>query len=277
VTAEIRHGMPEAEYHAHPALSSTGAKRLLKSPALFEWHRTHVEKPKAAFDLGHAVHAKVLGVGAPLAVYPKEMLAKDGAASTADAKNWAADQRAAGKIPVHAHVAEQVDNMAEAVLRKGTEHAALFDQGGDPEVSVFNTDPETGIALRARFDYLGGAAVDLKTTTDATKGGFERAIARFRYDVSRAHYLHTLDPERLEPPLDFWFVAVETEPPYHVAYGVLDPDFVNTGEVDAAKARAIFAACTESGLWPGLPRRAQLFRPPMFHVYDFADSQETDQ
>ena len=48
--------MPEAEYHAHPALSSTGARRLLppSCPALFAYEREHPPQPKAAFEHGRA-------------------------------------------------------------------------------------------------------------------------------------------------------------------------------------------------------------------------------
>src|SRR5690554_6023040 len=65
----IIYDMPEVEYHAHPALSSTGAKKILELPARY-WYE-HLREPEEgetvvhnpAFDFGSAVHAKVLGVG----------------------------------------------------------------------------------------------------------------------------------------------------------------------------------------------------------------------
>src|SRR5690606_33998548 len=86
--------MPESEYHAHPSLSSTGAKLLLDSPAAFDWviRQGHREE-KAAFDTGSAVHAEVLGVG-----YGVEELDFDSWRSKA-AREAQDEARAAGLIP----------------------------------------------------------------------------------------------------------------------------------------------------------------------------------
>ncbi|TXK17379.1 PD-(D/E)XK nuclease-like domain-containing protein [Homoserinibacter sp. GY 40078] len=278
--ARVRANYPEGKYHEHPALSATGAKRILKSPRTFDYWRTHPQPPKDEFDLGHAVHAKVLGVGAQIAVYPRDVLATNGAASTSAAKEWAAQQRAAGRVPVKRDVADKVNAMAEAVLGSTTARA-LLEQDGTPEATIFNTDPETGIDLRARFDFLPKRtgrrriAVDLKTTTDASPAGFARAVARFRYDVQQPHYLHTYDPSGA-PDLEFAFVAVESEPPHHVLVAALDSDFVSIGVTDAAHARRLFAECARSNTWPGYPDEVVLLKPPMFHVYDFQDAHNDD-
>src|SRR2546421_646443 len=56
-------------YHADPvpvgSLSSSGARKLLPPgcPALFAYEREHPPEPTATFDLGHAAHKMVLGVG----------------------------------------------------------------------------------------------------------------------------------------------------------------------------------------------------------------------
>ncbi len=271
--------MPEEQYHASTAFSSTGAKRILKSPAVFDWWRKHPEPPKAEFDLGHAVHSRVLGVGAQVVAYPAKVLATNGAASTNAAKAWAAEQRAAGLIPVKQDVADNVSRMAEAVLKSKTARAFL-EQEGTPEASVFATDPETGIELRARFDFLptGSArrrvAVDLKTATDASKGGFERAVARLRYDVQDAHYRHAIgiDPEWEE--LEFVFVAVESDPPHHVLVSHLNADFAHMGKTDAARARRLYAECLQTDTWPGYPDEVVSLQPPMFAVYDFQDAHD---
>ena len=61
----IVHNLPEADYHAHPALSSTGARKLLppSCPAKFEWERRHPTPPTRAMREGHAAHRMILGVG----------------------------------------------------------------------------------------------------------------------------------------------------------------------------------------------------------------------
>ena len=60
-------GIPESVYHADPveasSISSTEAKLILDCPAVLKWRRDHPAKPRPAFDVGSAVHAKVLGTG----------------------------------------------------------------------------------------------------------------------------------------------------------------------------------------------------------------------
>ena len=78
----IVHNVPEADYHSHPALSSTQARQILDSPAKYDYAKTHPQPHKDAFDLGTAVHTKVLGTGYTVATYPPEHLTPSGAAST---------------------------------------------------------------------------------------------------------------------------------------------------------------------------------------------------
>ena len=63
--------MNEAEYRSIPALSATSAKWILRSPAHYK-HRMENRVESVAFDVGHGVHAKVLGVGAGVVAYPDE-------------------------------------------------------------------------------------------------------------------------------------------------------------------------------------------------------------
>lgn len=264
-------GMPEAEYHEHPALSSTGAKKLLQAPAIFDHWRRNPEPPKREFDLGSAIHSEVLGTG-----YEIEVLDfKD--YRTNDAKNAASDARDAGKIPVLRHQYDEVVPASKAVLKDKLARP-WFEAEGDAEVSMFSTDPETGIEMRCRFDRLlkpvkgRHAAVDLKSIgTSASPDDFAKSAARFGYDVSQEHYRYTHDPEHVDD-LEFVFVVVEREAPHLVGVYVLDPEFVEIGRKKAAKARRLFAEHTASKKWPGYTSEITLIHPPVFHVYDFQDN-----
>lgn len=186
-------GIPDAEYHgAQWALSSSGARYLLRAPALFV---ARMERPRTskAFDLGRAVHAKVLGVGAEIVTAPPEgyvppqvltlpdgtigvtcppeMLSKSGTMATAAAKEWRAAEEAAGSVVLtasemwRADAASRglvvvtpserrtVDAMAEAVLAN-PDARDLVERPGIAEASVIAQDPATGEWLRARPDYL---------------------------------------------------------------------------------------------------------------------------
>ena len=65
----VDYDMPEDDYHTHPSsVSASDLKRILDCPARYQHERTVPRQPRTVFDVGHAAHAKVLGVGAPVTV-----------------------------------------------------------------------------------------------------------------------------------------------------------------------------------------------------------------
>ena len=271
-TPTIRLNMPETAYHSHPALSSTGARRILDSPARFDYWQRHPQPGKQSFDVGTAVHTKVLGIGAGTIAYPDEHVTASGAVSTKAATvAWAEEQRALGLTPVAPAQAARIDGMAEAVLKHETA-GPLFERGGNSEASVFSTDEDTGVDMRARFDYLSltglPVAVDLKTTAKtASVDGFTRTVADYGYDVQQAHYLRTLRNRSIP----FYFVVVEAEAPHLVGVHTLDIEWARMGEARVQRALELYATCTASGIWPGYPTEPQLISPPNWLVYQHED------
>lgn len=275
--AGIIAGLDEAEYHAHPALSSTGARLLLDSPARFRYRQTHPEAPRTEFDIGSAAHAKVLGVGAPIVAIPDELLASNGAISTVAAKAFVAEARAQGQIALKAAVVANVNAMSEAVLAQPTARA-FIERAGIAEASVFATDPATGVQLRARFDFLPQQSkhqtvtVDLKSTAKAASPAqFARTVADHGYEVQEGHYLDTYGLVTGDTDAAMVFVAVEKTPPYLVSVNQLNLEFREMGRVKARKAREIFRECTDTDTWPGYDIGVQIIQPPMYSVYDFQD------
>lgn len=249
----ILHDMPEAAYHAHPALSSTGVRWLLKSPALYRHWTDNPRPDTAAFDVGHAVHAKVLGTGLTAIAVPPECLTPGGNISLKPhAVAWVSEQRAAGRVPVAPSIAAVVDAMAEAVLAHPAARAIL-ERPGLREVSAFGTDPDTGVACRARFDILADdVAADLKTTGgSASRAGFGRDAAKYGYPVQELHYMSTLEWATGATPATFRFIVVEKSAPYLVAVHEFDEATRLTAYDLAARARQTFAECTATGVWPG--------------------------
>lgn len=269
-------GMSDAEYHARPELSSTGARLLLQSPAKFQYRMLNPQKPKPELDLGTLVHSRVLGVGAQIAVYPLKLLASNGAASTNAAKEWAELQRAEGRIPVKEDDATAVTAMAEAVLAH-TEARSILEHVPDREVSLFATDPLTGVGLRARFDVYGyDKCADLKSAVDASPRGFNKAVWDHRYDVQQEHYLKVRELVNGDRP-QFRFIAVEKTPPYLVGVYALNEQWQEIGDVWATAARKIYAACTDADLWPGYGTEVHELIPPVGLIYEHQDRFESQE
>lgn len=279
----IIHGLPEAQYFASASVSSTEARLLLRSAKAYRWARDNppAVKPSKKFDVGSAIHARVLGTGYDVDVIPENILASNGAASTAAAKEFIAESRAAGRIPMKQAEFDAVSGPAESVLSHPLARG-LFEQPGDAEVSVFAT--VEGVPVRARFDFLPDqgterrVAVDLKTTVDASFRAFERSISSYRYDVQEEWYLTALDavtgpmPHGLESELAF--VAVEKTPPYDLMVHAITPEWKQIARDDASRARRIWAECYSSGKWPGYPQEIQYHAPPTWLVIQSEEDTE---
>lgn len=280
----IVHDLDEATYHSHSALSSTEARLILDSPAKYRWHKDHppLVKPSKQFDIGSAVHSKVLGTGYEAVVIPDELLASNGAISTKAAKEFVEDARARELIPLKASEFQPIADAAEAVLAHPAARA-LFDQPGAGEVSVFSTAPE-GVDVRARFDYLpteftlgapSRVAVDLKTARNASPEAFTKAIAEHGYDVQRAWYVDALKWATGEDA-ELVFVAVEKEPPYLVAVHQLPTVWTEMGREKAAHGRRTYQQCVESGKWPGYGDDVHLLSPPTWLIYQHEEKYTND-
>jgi exodeoxyribonuclease VIII len=271
MTGRIVDNMPDAEYHQHPALSSTQARKLLESPAKYRYTLDHPQARKDSFDLGTAVHTKVLGTGADVITYPPEHLTPSGAASTKAATiAWAEEQRATGVVVIAPNDARRVNAMAEAVLAHPEARQILENVAGR-EVSVF-ADVD-GVPVRARFDiYDGTDAADLKTARDASPKGFNTSVGRYGYAIQEAWYAMchaAVTGNELE---SFRFLVVESTAPYLV--GVYDLDFMweQIGREQTKRALDLYRQCTETGAWPGYGTAT--LTPPTWAVYESEDGEE---
>ena len=171
--------LDEDEYHGGPEFSSSAAKEILKTPANYKhvYIDGHREE-KEAWDVGTAIHTKVLGTGQETVAYPEKVLSASGAANTNASREWRAKQEAAGFIVVKQAVLDQINGAAEAVLAHPGARLVL-EQDFHPEASMFATDPDTGIRSRCRFDILTASlryGGDLKSTDDASPLAVKRAV-----------------------------------------------------------------------------------------------------
>jgi hypothetical protein len=248
----------ESAYHADPvpeklggSLSSTGVKDLLppSCPALFDWRRKHPKASTKSQELGTVVHGLVLGTGQPVEVLDYPDYNKKAAQQARDAA------AAAGKVPMLAHKYAEAETIANAVKQHDTA-GAIFAEG-DPEVSMFGPDPETGIWRRGRLDWLtwidGRPTVgDAKTTADVSPEHFAKSIAEFSYHVQEAHYRWLLaDLLGCHPDnIDFMFVCVPTAPPYLTQIYRIHPSDVERGRGQCLAAYQKYRDCTETGTWP---------------------------
>jgi len=254
--------MSEEDYHRHPSLSSSGARKLLSPscPARFKYDRDNPPPPKTVFDLGKAAHRWVLGTG-PEIVELKFANRRTNAFKQADE-----EARAEGKVPLLTSDYRMVRSMVDA-LRANPLASAYF-TNGRPEVSAFWTDKPSGVKCRCRFDWLPTIEKDrrlilpdLKTAESANPADIEKAVYKYGYYMQAAWYIdgawaNGIGVDYPYAGLDAAFVLVvqEKTPPYLVTCVQIDADAIRYGRERNAIARETFRDCNASGIWPDYMR-----------------------
>lgn len=264
------HDLDELDYHARPELSSSGAQRLLDCPAKFQWRRTiGGEEHRDAFDLGHAVHALILGVGRDVVVVEADDW------RTKDAKAAKTDAHASGRIPLLAKDWARAKAMADAVHDHPVATVLLDPTVGRVEQSAVWQDPRTGVWCRARFDKLPDLTderrlivVDVKTTLSAKTEDFAKSAASYGYAMQHAWYVDALRVLLGRDDVAFVFIAIEKEPPYLVNVVELTADFVSIGRERNQRALDLYVQCTRTGIWPGFGEGVNQAEPPKWFVYE---------
>jgi hypothetical protein len=276
---EIPHDVYLADPVLGGSLSHSGAKTIVnKTPALFAYERENGRANKRAYDIGHAAHQIVLGVGPAIEIVQK--VTKDG--TKVDATDYqtksAQDFRDAaylrGAVPILRHEYEATVAMADAIRQHPIASKLLAPGSGQPEASAFARDADSGIWLRCRYDYLRRPLstgrlllVDYKTADDASDEAFAKSAANYGYAIQDYFYSHIAELLGLADDIAFLFVAQEKHPPYLVNVIQLDAVARRIGAHLGRRAIETYRACTASGEWPGYPS-AKPAIVPLPHWYE---------
>ena len=250
----IQLDLPEAEYHAHPAISATALHRVLASPRRWRYERDH-RVEKSEWDIGHAVHSRVLGIGAGTIAYPEDILTKAGSISPA-AKVWAAERRAEGLIPLKAAQIAECDAVAESVLAS-PKARAILELPRQTEVALMATDKPTGLQVRGRLDGLAltegsHQPLDLKTTISVDERKLSYAIRDYGYDIQGAVYEWLAEEVYGLDALPMVLIFVEKTAPYDVrTVSLADLAWRKGGKDRMREALDLYAACLATDQWPG--------------------------
>jgi hypothetical protein len=248
----IRDDLTAEQYHADKtSVSSTGLRALLDPgcPAQFKHDRDNPQAAKREFDLGHAAHRMILGIGEEIVVTEWDDWRTKAAREERDAI------RHDGGVPLLFHEGEQVQAMADAI-RKHADAGPLFAPGvGVAERSIFWTHKETSVRVRVRPDWLIlrqdlAVIVDLKTTTDASPVACSKAIANYAYHQQGALYVDGVYAAYDPADVRFFFVFQSKKAPYLVTVRELKDQDQDIGRARNERALRIYAECESTGVWP---------------------------
>ncbi|KFI66090.1 PD-(D/E)XK nuclease-like domain-containing protein [Bifidobacterium cuniculi] len=199
----------DTDYFAHPALDQTMLKKFMQSPRAYAWAKEHPVEDNAAFAFGKAMHSIVLGSGPAPMERPdaRTKAGKEALALYADDENV---------VMLSARDMELVDMMKRNMPDIAGMHP------GRPEVAMFATDPDSGVELKGKADWLPNGPdedgvyriVDYKTLRDQPED-FPHDAYKYGYHIQAAFYMRLY---RLctgyAGPLGFEFITQSKQAPY---------------------------------------------------------------
>lgn len=223
-------GIPNDEYHAIHAVSSSNCKDLLKSPWLY-WHNKNNPKAQTpAMALGSMVHHLILEPSTfedhyLVAEIPKRVT-KAGKEAYAEL-----EQQAQGRVLVDMEAYNNAKAMQENLYKN--EFIKMLLSDGKAEQTTLWHDESNQTLCKAKADYLNtskGLIVDLKTTSSlASEMAFKSTLNSYQYHLSASMYqdgsYHATGKR-----MDFYFIVVETFAPFNFGIYKLGDEWLRQGK-----------------------------------------------
>lgn len=252
--------VPMSVYHSDccpgPSISSSGLRELTPPNGcpLRYWDNSYLnpnrapEEQKDHFNLGRAVHTLLLsedGFRNEYVIRPAEF--KDW--RTKDAQDWRAKQHAAGKTVLVPDDLSNIQGMAERIAGDTTFVDLLR---GRIERSIIWQDAKTGVWLKSRPDSIpaDGFIADLKTTSDASEIGCQRATLSYGYHMQLGLACIGMEDLTKRRVTDHVLLFIETKRPWAYNIKPIDPQLIDLGMRQLRAAINVFAECIGSSVWP---------------------------
>jgi exodeoxyribonuclease VIII len=244
----IYHDITNQEYHSnHLRVSKSGLSLLAKSPYHFKFFQ---HENTSALNFGSAYHAFILE--------PEKFHSLCSVAPKVNKRTNAGKEEYAnflncneGKVILDPE--ELIDLCAmRDVMAIHQIAMELIDTPGHVELSIYWTEPETGVKCKVRLDkYIPSTnqIIDLKTTQSVSAAAFQASVRKYGYDLQDAFYTDGARAAGLNVD-DFYFLAQESKYPHGV--GVYTMDQVTR---EAARRRYmellhLYRDCSENNYWP---------------------------
>lgn len=280
-------GVPMEDYLRIPALSSSGMRKIDRSPRHFREDQDNPRPPTPLMKEGSALHMAVFEPDLFKETYV--VLGQCEAVKKGDGKRCTNAgvhyKDGSSYCGVRGHCPGPPEDGVEGVPEEwmtrfeGMKQALL----SHPEASQYFRgkryyemvgiwrEPETGAQCKIRLDAeLERAPLhfDLKVTDDASEEAFYWIAKKFGYFEKSAFYRRVKD-ELGRPAEGSVLVAIERDRPHGVMAYTLDEDDLLAYAPRIDRAIQTYAACVESGEWPGYPTGVHHLKLRPFHRPDW--------
>ena len=248
--------IPLDTYHKGPGFSNSQLTLVgTRSPAHVKHKMDNPDPPTDSQRLGEAFHCLTLEPH----LFRDRFYIFEGTLKSNDKKKEWADAEEVGLIVIRENQLENVKGMVEAVRAHEDAQPLLEEMEAVYEQSVYWKDPATGLLCKVRPDIVPkyeilNAIGDLKSCRAGANRSAEswgRQIGMYRYHVQAAYYLEGCRRAWKRDYLGFFWITVESEPPYGVNVFMADREMIEEGRRVFRRDLNILGECVKLNMWPG--------------------------
>ncbi len=241
--------LPNDKYHRMKGVSNSMLGKVARSPAHYQ---ASLDKPSAStrdMEIGTAIHTAVLEPERFAAEYIDTGCRLR---THEDYKAYAAVH--GGDICLTIDEYRHVKGMANSMHADRYIARLLRHKDAQTEVSVFATDPVTGLDVRCRFDLIipsYGIAADVKKTQDVRPWAWDKAMHTYGYHRQVAYYSDVWEWATGEKLAAMPLLAVEEDAPHACRAKIVGDESLELGRQQYRKLLNAYADCLHRDKWPG--------------------------
>lgn len=238
------------DYHAGPGLSSSGLKHFKKTPLHYFITRGRRLKETDAQRLGTIGHMALL----ERERFEQIVVPVAGNRNKNSVKEVIAALEAQGKYVCQPKEYEFASKIAKKISTDDDLKKALT--GGKAEQSIRWRDPETGVLLKCRPDYLhpNGVVIDIKTFEDLSPENLDSQIGRMKYHWQAHMYLMGVNQVFGKSGNTMFAHLFLDTVIADAVLSVLEDAALEKAEADVRPLINRYAECLKNDSWPGYPR-----------------------
>lgn len=233
------------DYFEIDRMSNSSLSNFKKSPRHYLYFKRNKIEPTPAMVLGSAFHAYVLendSFDEKYIILPDDCPRRPSARQRNAAKPspstlnsiafWDEfEKKANGKQQLSIDDKLLIEAMHESLMANEPARE-LLDAVKEVEVPLLWTDDISGVQMKGKLDgCCDDFTLDLKTTTNAFPDAFALDAFNSAYHRQAALYMdgRALNEEKRMKKGDFYFIAIEKEPPYGISVHKCARDFIEHG------------------------------------------------
>lgn len=252
----VYRGLKESEYRRAKGVSQTQLKLVLQETPRY----AHINPRKASsgFTIGDGVHCLLLEPEQ----FNRRFVVYEGRRDkrTTAYKDFLESHK--GKTVLSESEAYRIKEM---VRRIGvSEKGKYMFAEGEAETSLFWRDPETGLLLKARPDWMDpkrDLILDVKTTTSVKLRAIRYTIRDYWYHFQQLHYSKGYHANFGRWPRWVFLFLDKGPEVFEYRWVTVNPSDVEYAAEQHAEALALWKECLTTGVWPSYPDRIETLEP----------------